>query len=253
MSPPVQEEARRLPWRERLEGSWDGWFRSYFRRGWLLVILEGLAGSMLRIAFHAAAWIVLLCIAALAASLEVPESPTEAVRATVSQVMHILEDPALKDPAKLMPRRRMLEEMVATRFDYAEMSKRALAAYWVPLTAAERVEFVEVFKKFLSDRYAEKIEGYSGQQVVYLSERIEGSYAEVRSELRSEKTTIPLDYRLLLKEGRWHAYDLIVDGISLVKNYRSQFSTIIRDSSYQELVKKLRERTLEEDTKKKRG
>jgi phospholipid transport system substrate-binding protein len=216
-----------------------------------LVILEGLAGLVPGIAFHAAACIVLLCTTALAASPEVPESPTEAVRGTVDQVIHILEDPALKDPAKLMPRRRMLEEVIATRFDYAEMSKRALAAYWVPLTAAERLEFVEVFKDFLSDRYAEKIEGYSGQQVVYLSERIEGSYAEVRSELRSEKTTIPLDYRLLLKEGRWHVYDLIADGVSLVKNYRSQFQKVIRDSSYQELVKKLRERTLADETKKK--
>jgi phospholipid transport system substrate-binding protein len=202
---------------------------------------------------HAVALVVAVWFITVTAVAHGSESPTEAVRGTVDQVMHILEDPALKDPAKLMPRRRMLEEVIATRFDYAEMSKRALAAYWVPLTAAERVEFVEVFKKFLSDRYAEKIEGYSGQQVVYLSERIEGSYAEVRSELRSDKTTIPLDYRLLLKEGRWYAYDLIADGISLVKNYRSQFSTIIRDSSYQELVKKLRERTLEEDTKKKRG
>jgi phospholipid transport system substrate-binding protein len=114
------------------------------------------------------------------------------------------------------------------------------------------MEFVELFKSFLSDRYAERIEGYSGQQVVYLSERIEGSYAEVRTELQSDKTTIPLDYRLLLKEGRWHAYDIIADGVSLVKNYRSQFNKIIRDSSYQELVKKLRERTLEEETKKKR-
>jgi phospholipid transport system substrate-binding protein len=206
-----------------------------------------------RINPHGTVLVVLVWFIAFTAVAHGSESPTEAVRATVSQVMRILEDPALKDPAKLMPRRRMLEEVVATRFDYAEMSKRALAAYWVPLTAAERAEFVEVFKKFLSDRYAEKIEGYSGQQVVYLSERIEGSYAEVRSELRSEKTTIPLDYRLLLKEGRWYAYDLIADGISLVKNYRSQFNTIIRDSSYQELVKKLRERTLEEDTKKKRG
>jgi phospholipid transport system substrate-binding protein len=202
---------------------------------------------------HAVALVVAVWFITVTAVAHGSESPTEAVRGTVDQVMHILEDPALKDPAKLMPRRRMLEEVIATRFDYAEMSKRALAAYWVPLTAAERVEFVEVFKKFLSDRYAEKIEGYSGQQVVYLSERIEGSYAEVRSELRSDKTTIPLDYRLLLKEGRWYAYDLIADGISLVKNYRSQFSTIIRDSSYQELVKKLRERTLEDDTKKKRG
>ena len=203
-----------------------------------------------RINPHGTVLVVLVWFIAFTAVAHGSESPTEAVRGTVDQVIHILEDPALKDPAKLMPRRRMLEEVIATRFDFVEMSKRALAAYWVPLTAAERTEFVEVFKKFLSDRYAEKIEGYSGQQVVYLSERIEGSYAEVRSELRSEKTNIPLDYRLLLKEGRWHVYDLIADGVSLVKNYRSQFQKVIRDSSYQELVKKLRERTLADETKK---
>ena len=202
---------------------------------------------------HDAVLVILVWPTTFMALAQASESPTEAVRGTVNRVIQILEDPALKDPARLMPRRRMLEEEVATRFDYAEMSKRALAAYWVPLTAAERTEFVELFKRFLSDRYADKIEGYSGEQVAYMSERIEGSYAEVRTELRSEKTAIPVDYRLLLKEGRWHAYDIIADGVSLVKNYRSQFNTIIRDSSYQELVKKLRERTLEENTKKKRG
>ena len=225
MSPAVQEETHRSPGMNREGAVWP------------------------RINPHGVALAVLVWFVTFTAVAQGSESPIDAVRGTVDQVMHILEDPALKDSAKLMPRRRMLEEVVATRFDYAEMSKRALAAYWVPLTAAERAEFVEAFKKFLSDRYAEKIEGYSGQQVVYLSERIEGSYAEVRSELRSKKTTIPLDYRLLLKEGRWYAYDLIADGVSLVKNYRSQFNTIIRDSSYQELVKKLRERALSGETK----
>lgn len=188
--------------------------------------------------------VVLIWSVALAAAPQGSESPTEAVRGTVTRVINILEDQALKDPAKLIPRRRMLEEVIAGRFDYGEMSKRALAADWTPLTEVQRVEFVELFKRFLSDRYAEKIEGYSGEQVLYLSERIEGTYAEVRTELRSSKVEIPMDYRLFLKEGRWHTYDIIVDGVSLVKNYRSQFQKIIRESSYQELVKKLRERTL---------
>jgi len=96
------------------------------------------------------------------------ESPTEVVRATINKVIRILEDPGLKGPANLVPRRRMLEEVIAGRFDYAEMSKRALAAHWRPLTAAEQTEFVELFKSFLSDRYAEKIEGYAGEQVQYL-------------------------------------------------------------------------------------
>ncbi|HXV68563.1 MAG TPA: ABC transporter substrate-binding protein, partial [Nitrospira sp.] len=168
------------------------------------------------------------------------------VRATVNEVLRILEDPALKDRAKLMPRRRMLEEVIASRFDYAEMSKRALAAHWIPLTSAQRAEFVEAFKSLLSDRYAEKIEGYAGEEILYLSERIEGTYAEVRTELRSRKVEIPMDYRLFIKEGRWHAYDIVADGVSLVKNYRSQFETIIRSHSYQELVRRLRERILVE-------
>jgi len=127
--PAVQEETCRPPVRDRLEQPREGWSRSHFRRGWLSVILGRQAAAWLRIACHVVAWIILICGAALAASPEGSESPTEAVRGTVNEVIHILEDPELKDPAKRMPRRRMLEEVVATRFDYAEMSKRALATY----------------------------------------------------------------------------------------------------------------------------
>ena len=179
------------------------------------------------------------------------ESPTEVVRSTITQVFRILDDETLKDPAKLIPRRHMLEEVIASRFDYTEMSKRTLTVHWSPLTASERAEFVELFKSFLSDHYADKIEGYSGEPVAYLSERIEGNYAEVRTELQSSKVEIPMDYRLHVKDGTWYAYDIIADGVSLVKNYRSQFEKIIRTSSYQELVRRLRERTVGDDKKKK--
>jgi len=177
----------------------------------------------------------------------------EAVRETLTQVLRILDDPSLKNPAKQAQRRRMLEEIAAGRFDYAEMSKRVLGSYWKPLTETQRKEFVEVYKGFLSDRYAGKIEDYSGrkQEVGYLTERIEGSYAEVRTELRSDKTTLPMDYRLLMRDDRWAAYDIIIDGVSLVSNYRSQFQKIIRESSVEELVNKLRERSVSSDTKKK--
>ena len=194
---------------------------------------------------------VLTCSVVFSSPGQASEIPTEAVRSTLTEVFRILEDEKLKDPAKLIPHRHMLEEVIASHFDYTEMSKRALAAYWVPLTTGEQTEFVELFKSFLSDRYAETIEGYSGQQMLYLSERTEGNYAEVRTKLRSSKVEIPMDYRLHMKDGTWHAYDLIVDGVSLVKNYRSQFEKIIRSSSYQELVRRLRERTVGEDKKKK--
>jgi len=177
------------------------------------------------------------------------ESPTEVVRTTVNEVIRILNDDSLKSPAKLLPRRRLLEQVIAQRFDYAEMSKRALAAHWTPLTKEQRDEFVEFFKGFLSDRYASKIEGYSGEQVDYLGERRDGQHAEVRTRLRSSKVEIPMDYRLINKDGRWYAYDIVVDGISLVKNYRSQFDKIIRSGSYEELVRRLKNRTVGEDKK----
>ena len=178
----------------------------------------------------------------------------EAVRETVAQVLRILNDPALKNPAKHAQRRRMLEEIAGSRFDYAEMSKRVLGSYWKSLTEIQRKEFVEVYKSFLSDIYAGRIEDYTGrkQDVSYLTERIEGSYAEVRTEWRSDKTTLPMDYRLMVKDGRWSAYDIIIDGVSLVSNYRSQFQKVIRENSYEELVNKLRERSIQpEDTKRK--
>jgi phospholipid transport system substrate-binding protein len=132
-----------------------------------------------------------------------PESPTEAVRGTINQVIRILEDTELKKPPRARERRRRLEEVIAARFDYAEMSKRTLAAQWRSLSQQEHDEFVGLFKGFLSDRYAEKIEGYAGEQVQYLSEQIEGEYAEVRTKLVSQKVNLSLDYRLI--KGRYLA------------------------------------------------
>jgi phospholipid transport system substrate-binding protein len=187
---------------------------------------------------------------AFAASASPSESPTEVVRGTLTEVFRILDDPKLKEPTKATGRRQKLEEVISSRFDYAEMSKRTLAAQWSKLTPAQRTQFVDLFKAFLSDRYAGRIEDYSGEQVQYLSERLEGPYAEVRTKLVSSKTEIPMDYRLINKDGRWYAYDIIADGISLVKNYRSQFEKIIRSDSYEELVTRLQNRTVPDDKEK---
>jgi phospholipid transport system substrate-binding protein len=133
------------------------------------------------------------------------------------------------------------------------MSKRTLATQWRSLSPQERDDFVDIFKGFLSDRYAEKIEGYAGEQVEYLSERTEGQYAEVRTKLVSQKVNVPVDYRLIKKDETWHAYDIVADGISLVKNYRSQFTKILHDSSYPELVRRLRDRAIGEEKDSAKG
>ncbi len=172
-----------------------------------------------------------------------PLTPTAAVKSTIDEVLRIVSDEDLKRPEEEARRRELLERTVAARFDYGEMAKRTLAKHWRGLTDVQREEFVELFKALLSRTYANKIEGYSGEQIEYLQERIEGRFAEVRTRIASEKVEVPLDYRLLSQDGDWRAYDVVIDGVSLVRNYRGQFDRIIERSSYAELVEKLRRKS----------
>ena len=172
-------------------------------------------------------------------------SPTGAVKATIDEVIRILDDKALQQPDRLMERRKLLEKVIGSRFDYREMAKRSLPAQWRTLTEDQRKEFVELFQSFLSASYADKIEGYSGEQIQYLKERLEGDYAEVRTQLASEKTEIPIDYRLLSRSEDWFVYDVVADGVSLVRNYRAQFDKIIRESGYDDLMEQLRKKSKE--------
>jgi phospholipid transport system substrate-binding protein len=174
-------------------------------------------------------------------------SATEAVRTTITEVIRLLEDKQLKRPERSEERRRLLEQVIGDRFNYPEMAKRSLGAPWRALTDAERLEFVELFRKLLSRSYLGKIEGYSGEQVQYLGERLEGGYAEVRTKLVTGKAEIPLDYRLLNSSSDWRVYDVVVDGVSLVNNYRSQFARILRSSSYAGLVEQLRKKVEADD------
>ena len=194
---------------------------------------------------------LLACIRGLAAvillvggaSADPGGAATEAVRSTINEVIRVLKDAELKKPGRAEERRRLLEKVIGDRFNYEEMARRALGAQWNKLSDQERQEFVDLFKGLLSGTYTDKIEGYSGEQVHYLNERLEADYAEVRTKVASDKTEIPLDYRLLNKSGDWRVYDVVVDGVSLVNNYRSQFTKIIRESSYADLLEKLREKS----------
>ncbi len=168
---------------------------------------------------------------------------TEAIKGTINEVIRILSDQGLKKPERATERRKLLEKVVGDRFSYDEMAKRTLAAQWQKLAEKERTEFVNLFMKLLTNSYADKVEGYSGEQVHYLNERVEGDYAEVRTKAVSGKTEIPLDYRMLNKSGDWRVYDVVVDGVSLVNNYRGQFAKIIRTSGYDDLVKQLKDKS----------
>lgn len=170
-------------------------------------------------------------------------APTEAVRETINQVFSVLSNEDLKDSSRAEERREKLEAIIGQRFDYEEMAKRTLAAKWKKLTAQQQEEFVGLFQQFLSKSYSGNIDGYSGEQVEYLKERLKGNFAEVQTKVVSSKVQIPLDYRLLKKNEKWGVYDVIIDGVSLTKNYRGQFSRIIKSSSFDGLLDKLRSKT----------
>jgi len=189
---------------------------------------------------------IMMVVAALWVFSAIPGyagTPTDSMKATVDEVLRIVRENELKQPNKAEERRRMLERVVEARFDYHEMSRRALGAPWTTLSDQEKQEFVDLFRTLLTNSYADKIETYSGEGVQYLNERTEKEYAEVRTKVLSGKTEIPLDYRLINKANDWRVYDVVVDGISLVNNYRGQFTKIIKSSSYADLVEQLRKKS----------
>jgi len=169
--------------------------------------------------------------------------PTDSMKGTIDEVLRIIRDKELKQAAKAEERRSLLEKVVAERFDYQEMSRRALGAPWNQLSDKEKQEFVSLFQALLTSSYVEKVESYSGEGVQYLNERTEKDYAEVRTKILSGKTEVPLDYRLINRGTDWRVYDVVVDGVSLVNNYRGQFTKILRASSYPDLVEQLRKKS----------
>jgi len=169
--------------------------------------------------------------------------PTDHVRETVDEVIKILNDKELKKPERQRDRESKIRQAVLKRFDFEEMAKRSLSIHWKDRTPAERKEFVMLFTDLLEDTYIKKVERYENEKVVYVDERIDGSYATVKTKIVDSKGTgIPVDYRIMKKAEKWDIYDIIVEGVSLVNNYRTQFTQIMRSGSYADLVKRLKEK-----------
>jgi len=176
------------------------------------------------------------------------EPPTETLKTTVDKIIEILKDQKLKRPEMRDTRRRLLRSTIEEVFDFEEMSKRTLGVYWRKRTEEEKREFVELFSKLLERTYINKIESYTDEEVVFTEERVKGKYAIVKSVVKAPQSNeISIDYRMLRKDGRWMVYDVIIEGVSLVKNYRTQFREIIRKDSYQTLVQKIKEKLEKKD------
>jgi phospholipid transport system substrate-binding protein len=171
--------------------------------------------------------------------------PTEQVKQTADAVIKILNNKALSKPEKLAERRLKIRETVEKSFDFEEMAKRSLALHWKKRTPQEQKEFVALFSDLLEDTYIRKIERYEDEKVVYTEEKTDGSFATVRTKvITSKEAEIPVDYKIFKKGQKWEVYDIVIEGVSLVNNYRTQFNQIIRSSSYEELVARLKKKAL---------
>lgn len=167
--------------------------------------------------------------------------PTDQVRVTVDRVLKILKDPALNSASAKEARRSELSKAILPRFDFEEMAKRSLGAEWRRRTPAEQEEFIRLFTDLLKDSYIETIESYRGDKVIYRRESQDGDYADVGTKVINERgEEFTIDYRLHLEGSEWKVYDVIVENISLVNNYRSQFRRVLERSSFAELLQTIR-------------
>ena len=173
---------------------------------------------------------------------------TADLRGTIDQVLKIVSDKNLqKDPTL---RREKLRQAIALRFNYKQMVMRSLAKNYNERSDEEREEFTGLFKKLLENSYASKIENYQNETINYVDEKIKGNYAMVRTQIVRKDGVIDVDYKMLKNNGQWLVYDFVIEGVSLIRNYRSQFSKIISTESYRALVSKLSKKIDELEAKK---
>lgn len=183
---------------------------------------------------------------ALAAATAWAGPATDQVKGSVDRVLKTVQDPELKKPQNAERRRTQIREVARGLFDFEEMAKRALARHWAQRSPEERKRFTELFTDLLENAYVGKIEAYGGEKILYLPELADGDTVTVRSKLVTARgTEIPIDYRMQKGRDRWEAFDVVIEGVSLIANYRTQFNRIIVQSSYAELVKKLEQKQLE--------
>ena len=162
---------------------------------------------------------------------------TGQLKGTIDKVIKIVKDDNLKSDKK--SRRAALRKAIDERFNYRQMVMRSLAKNWDPRSDQEKQQFTLLFKALLENSYANKLESYQDEKIDYLGETIKGKYALVKTQVVRPSSTIVVDYKLIQENGVWRVYDFVIEGVSMIRNYRSQFTKIIRKDSYEVLVQKL--------------
>jgi len=197
-------------------------------------------------------WISVVSMIYLSVAMPVTAGvPGDEMRATIENVLATLQDPNLKGQEKQRARRNKLKSVIYPRFDFAEMAKRSLGSHWQRRSPEEQKQFVEVFTELVEGAYLDAIESYNGEKVVVAKDKQDKTFAEVNSRIVTKKgEEFAIDYKLHQADGGWKVYDVVLENISLVNNYRSQFNRVIGKSSYEELVSKMKEKQFDAPGKK---
>lgn len=174
-----------------------------------------------------------------------PPDPTEQFRPFIEKLAAILTDPNLQGEEKRVERREKAMTFASEHFDFQEISKRVLGRTWRTLSKDEQKYFVTLFTSLLEHSYIGQIEGYAKQEVEFKSQRIKGKRAQVNTTIVDRSGMITVSYTMMLKDGVWKVYDIIVEGVSLVRNYMSQFREILRKEEYASLLKQLEDKVAE--------
>lgn len=169
-------------------------------------------------------------------------APTEQLKAEVDRVLAVLQDPALRGPEHREQRQAAIRAAMDVIVDFPELSRRALGAAWGTHTPTERTEFVTAFAEFVKRAYLSRIDVYNDERVVWLDEQVSGDRAVVNARIQwKDGDTMPIAFRMMQADGgRWRLYDVSMDGVSLVENYRTQFAAVLRRTSFEDLLKRLR-------------
>jgi len=182
-----------------------------------------------------------LVVGGLAAPPAAAGAPSDQLKSQIDRVLKVLDDAELKKEARAAERRGAVRKIANEIFDFGETARRSLGPHWQARTPAEREEFVQLFTDLLERSYISRVELYGGEKIQFLGDTTEGDQARVQTKLLTKSgSDIPIEYRMHRKGDRWLVYDVIIEGVSLVANYRTQFNKIIRTSSYQELVRKMK-------------
>ncbi len=195
-------------------------------------------------------WTPLLLLALVSVHGAWAGPPTDQLRDGVDRVFKILRDPELRGDTQVPQRRSAISKVAGEIFDFGDMAKRALGQHWEQRTPAECGEFVRLFTELIQRAYVAKVDQHdAATKMTFRGETVDGDYAVVQTTIPlTNASTMPLDYRMRNTRDHWQVYDISIDGISLVANYRAQFNKVIRTSSYAALVAKLKSQQAEFST-----